>query len=656
MELLTSVDVSDEQRGKLLESGMCEGRWNGAVVTVRRCYVGVPCEANWSDGGKWSAGKLADKFAYLQTLQHPNVVAFYGVCACGGVNEPFLVYEDSLKERCSLASRLRCSSLPITYREIVNISCDVLAGLRYLNSRDHPLVTGSHCLSADSVLLLPSGCAKLSDVTVGVLSEADTTRNSKFLPPRCEHFCTFSTSSLLLQMCTGVNSSQSLDQYNRGLQALGSSHPFHSVLKRSMEPPPNCPSPSELAALLEDEKQSDRYVSSMETEPLAGRVVQLESQLRNTDTVVSKLQEDVGQLQYALHKTVMEHKKVTMSLQHQLQILSDQNRYLRQWMGVGDKALAVFSSDAQTYADSTGGESGYGTASYDMMMENVQEMGFENRYELPPRDHRLLHSTYRFGRVSDNTGSISRGRTAVSGNVEETEADDTVEQNIHVNSDRKNSDIQLIDGNIERSSLFTGHASASQSLSQLPDTHSLTEAQVQLEEIIVDLGHIDTESPQSLPSGENRLAYDSQQTVVGHPLGEQLPLPLVNGNLVIADEGNVLPFAQQPGTSGVVDDSTVVFGQPLPSVACELQIVEDIDGSSTQRSSESHESTPSTYEERDTVHRFLTRIQHEFESLDNQIANYDQQPRVRSLCVPSSVCNYLVLTIVGGQCSSPFYS
>ena len=61
--LLGSVDVHQSQREALAETGMCDARWDGTPVTVRR-------NEGWTDGGE----SRADKLRYLKSLRHPNIV------------------------------------------------------------------------------------------------------------------------------------------------------------------------------------------------------------------------------------------------------------------------------------------------------------------------------------------------------------------------------------------------------------------------------------------------------------------------------------------------------------------------------------------------------------------------------------------------------
>lgn len=631
---LGGVEVMVAQRGALLESGMCEGKWNGAIVTVIMYSLGGGGDG-WFDGGESPVRKYGDKLLYLKSLQHPNVVTFYGVCLCDGIEEPLLVFEDWLSRPSSVAFPLHGTSLPFSYKQIVDISCDVLAGLRYLNSRDHPLMTGFHTITMDGVSLLADGSAKLKHVTVGVLQEVDMQRNVTFLPPRGDHFCSFSTCSLILEMCTGICSkSLSLDQYNRRLQRLGCSHPLYDILKSSMEPPPNCPTPAELSVLLEKEKQSHAYVSCMEVDDMAGRVGKLETGLGHNHSVIAKLQQDVGQLQYALHKMAVEHKKVTTNLKQQLKVLSDQNRSLRQWMGVSDERNHVklgtyqhLPADVVAYADSTGVESGYGTASYEMLLENMQEMRFESHEDLLSQDHNSFQADDVDGAADSHDSNVTVGRSSsapasvigVGRNVTAggrlNDISSTVQSTGHI---------------VERTaSAAAPHSTQLAAQRRLSDLHPLSRAEAQLEEIIVDLGQIDAGSPQPLTSGETDplCCLEMQQVAESHVAREQILESEMNQPGMVA-RGNSLPYNRLAILASPVDDPMVVSSQSS-NPAGGPRLAEEIDESSSHRSSESHESTPSVHEERETVQRFLTQIQQEFDSLDTEIASYNGGPRPR---------------------------
>ena len=164
------------------------------------------------------------------------------------------MFEHCLWEGSSVALRLQDSSSvsALTYKQIIDISCDVLSALQYLNSKDHPLVSGLHSLTSDNVLFLPSGYALIKDITIANLEFSKTTlKLTKTVRSRC-HALNISVlsqqpCSLILEMLTGSSSkSLNLDQSKQILEKLGCGHPLYGILKQSMEPPPNCPSPAEL--------------------------------------------------------------------------------------------------------------------------------------------------------------------------------------------------------------------------------------------------------------------------------------------------------------------------------------------------------------------------------------------------------------------------
>ena len=607
--LLGSVDVHQSQRDILAERGICEAQWDGRAVTVR---INAGSDEGWFEGGE----SRADKLLYLKSLRHPNIVKFYGLCSCDGVEEPLLVFEHCSWEASSLALRLQGSSsgsVPaLTYKQIIDISSDVLSGLRYLNSKDHPLMSGLHCLTTNSVLLLPDDCAKIKDITVGVLQDVEVNRNSSFPLLRCEHYCTFSTANLILEMLTGSSSdSLDLDQYNQRLEKLGSNHPLYGILKRSMEPPPNCPSPAEFSAVLETEKHSQLYFNRAKVGDITGRVVQLEAGLERNHSIVFKLQEEVGQLQHTIDTMAVEHRKVTANLRQQIDMLSQQNRLLRQCFNVANKSNHTkqdFSSsfhgipsDILEY-DCNGVESGYGTASD---MENMQKTTFNSKEGV------LCHESGLPKDDGHDINVVTRRSSAPPSTV-------GVRRNAPVSVESPNVDV-FSTGRLGRRTASTAPNSISPLVAEgtLSDAHPFNEVQAQLEEIIVDLGEMETAPSQLLPAGES-----GQH---GLTTEERLTLDVDHENLPDRENAD----GQMAGLSVPLND-TLMNGARSSSVPAVAQLVEEADeSSSSHQSSDSSPSTPhSLRDEQDTVHRFLTQIQRQFNSLDIDKGNSDRRPQV----------------------------
>jgi hypothetical protein len=585
--LVSSVDVHQSQRDILAERGICEAQWDGRAVTVR-IYDGS--DEGWFDSGE----SRADKLLYMKSLRHPNIVKFYGLCSCDGIEEQLLVFEHCSWEASSLAMRLQGSTAvsvhPLTYKQIIDISCDVLSGLRYLNSKDHPLMSGLHCLTANSILLLPDGSAKIKDISVGVLQDVEVNRNSSFSLPRCEHYCIFSTANLLLEMLTGHSSdSVDLDQYNQRVEKVGNSHPLYSVLKRSMEPPPNCPSSAEFSAVLESQKYSQLYFGSLRANDTAGRISQLEAGLVRNHFMVFKLKENVAQLQHRIDTMIVEHREETTTLRQQINMLSEQNKLLRQCCSIGDRLNhtkldlsssfhGIPSSSDILEHDYNGFESGYETANN---IETMQKTTISDKGSVLGQESGLPKDDdwdkNKVTRRSSAPGSTFR-----------------VRRNTPVSVDPPSVDA-FTTGRLGRRTASTAPNVISPLVTENNSSHMhpFSEVQAQLDGIIVDLDEIDTASSPPVLNG----------------ISGQHDLPTEDGlSLDVANENQV-------------------NGVQLSATPASEQLVEEVvESSLSQQSSDSGPSTPhSLPDERDTVHRFLNRIQRQFNSLESNRGHSDKQ-------------------------------
>ena len=339
--LLADVTISADERASLRTIGVCSASWRGARIALRRRATRI------GDAQSLLAA-YGDRLAFLKSLRHPNCVPFYGACLCEGIDDVLFAFE-WVGPPATVAARLRRNDrrgqAPFAYKEIIDVAGDVLAGLRYLESRAHPMtrsgVSAAAFVTSEGVILTERGKAMLADVTSGIFEDGQSATSARALPgPRGMHFVTFSTACLILEMCTGipVTVQYDLDRYNASLHGVGVNHPLYVILKRSMEPPPNCPTPSEMAAYLEKEKRSQVYLSGG-GDDVSARVAHLDEVVEQCSTTISRLQKNVAQLQHALFKVVTEHKKSTMRFSKQIRLLTVQNRLLREHVGLTGKNL-----------------------------------------------------------------------------------------------------------------------------------------------------------------------------------------------------------------------------------------------------------------------------------------------------------------------------
>eukprot|EP00118_Oscarella_pearsei_P011860 m.82979 g.82979 ORF g.82979 m.82979 type:complete len:1034 (+) comp36317_c0_seq1:320-3421(+) len=342
--LLSDVGITADERAFLLSRGESSGSWRGARILLRSTAPSLNDAVDGPDGRfpreQAVLAAYGDRMAYLTSLRHPNCVPFYGACFCEGFDRVLFAFYNDSAAAVTVASRLRQdTAVPFTYREIVDVAGDVLAGLRYLAGRAHPLTrTGCAAVTSEGVILTAGG-ARLADVTAGVFPPAVAAASSGL---RGDHFVTFSATSLVLEMCTTVplTGQYDLDRYNACLHSLGVSHPMYAILKRSMEPPPNCPTPAELAQFLEDERRSHMYASSPQGSEMAVKMAHLNVVVEECGLAIARLQKNVAQLQHALFKVVTEHTKSTSRFGKQIRALGKQNRqlrdHLRMQQGKGD--------------------------------------------------------------------------------------------------------------------------------------------------------------------------------------------------------------------------------------------------------------------------------------------------------------------------------
>ncbi len=124
----------------------------------------------------------------LIQMKHPNIVQFYGLYSsqpgCQLNSETYLIQElmhSSLEDRIHISPAL-------TLRNIIDLSLDIVSGLRYLHDRQVPIIHRD--LASKNILLTSTGVAKIADLGVAkILDESKQTPQSRlpgtelYMPP-----------------------------------------------------------------------------------------------------------------------------------------------------------------------------------------------------------------------------------------------------------------------------------------------------------------------------------------------------------------------------------------------------------------------------------------------------------------------------------------
>lgn len=145
---------------------VCIGEWLGSPVAVKRLHE-VFFESSVSTVEKTGILRtFARELTMLFNLKHPNIVMFFGVHDTSGRGELTLTPDTCLIQEllcCSLGARNR-QEPRLTYRNVVDISIDVVSALRYLHCRAEPIVHRD--LASKNVLLTQEGVPKIADLGV----------------------------------------------------------------------------------------------------------------------------------------------------------------------------------------------------------------------------------------------------------------------------------------------------------------------------------------------------------------------------------------------------------------------------------------------------------------------------------------------------------
>ena len=159
------------------ETGLEFGRGSYAAV-VQVDYKGLRCAGKKIHRVLYEGHmdnlvrRFEEECRLLSQLRHPHVVQFLGIYFEEDTNAPVLVMEFLPTTLTQCLDRYGIMPEEINY----SILQDVAIGLRYLHDRDDPIVHRD--LSANNVLLTPDMKAKISDLGVAKILEADPTRMS----------------------------------------------------------------------------------------------------------------------------------------------------------------------------------------------------------------------------------------------------------------------------------------------------------------------------------------------------------------------------------------------------------------------------------------------------------------------------------------------
>ena len=171
------------QIGRGANGRILEAKWEGTVVAVKEIHSIFMNEVGDLEFQSFKRSFLRECEQSSQ-LRHPNIVRFFGIYHPPGARVPSLVME---RLHCSLSSLLENNPVvPIGTK--VSIIKDVALGLRYLHTRDPPIIHRD--LSSNNVLLSKGMEGKIGDL--GTARLVDPRRQSKmtkapgtvdFMPP-----------------------------------------------------------------------------------------------------------------------------------------------------------------------------------------------------------------------------------------------------------------------------------------------------------------------------------------------------------------------------------------------------------------------------------------------------------------------------------------
>ena len=168
------------QIGRGAHGRILEAKWEGIVVAVKEIHSIYMNEVSDLEFQLFKRSFLRE-CEQSSRLRHPNIVRFFGIYHPPGARVPSLVME---RLHCSLTSLLENNPVvPIGTK--VSIIKDVALGLRYLHTRNPPIIHRD--LSSNNVLLSKGMEGKIGDL--GTARLVDPTRQSRMtIAPGTTHF------------------------------------------------------------------------------------------------------------------------------------------------------------------------------------------------------------------------------------------------------------------------------------------------------------------------------------------------------------------------------------------------------------------------------------------------------------------------------------
>ena len=197
-----------KQIGRGANGRILEAKWEGIVVAVKEIHSIFMNEVSDVEFQSFKRSFLRE-CEQSSRLRHPNIVRFFGIYHPPGARVPSLVME---RLHCSLTSLLEGNPVvPIGTK--LSIIADVALGLRYLHTRNPPIVHRD--LSSNNVLLSKGMEGKIGDL--GTARLVDPRRQSRmtkapgtidFMPPEA------------LQDVTNIRYGKELDVFSFGCVML----------------------------------------------------------------------------------------------------------------------------------------------------------------------------------------------------------------------------------------------------------------------------------------------------------------------------------------------------------------------------------------------------------------------------------------------------
>jgi len=169
--VISKVEVYSKVLGKGSYGIVYQGVYHGAKVACKKLHAiffeSVSREENIGILSSWK-----NELNLMSSVLHPNIVQFYGVYNSDDSRSVTLSgCSYIVSELMDKSLRVRNLEEPkLNYKEIINILCDIAAGLCYLHERFHPIMHRD--LASKNVLLTRYGQAKIADLGVAkIMSE-----------------------------------------------------------------------------------------------------------------------------------------------------------------------------------------------------------------------------------------------------------------------------------------------------------------------------------------------------------------------------------------------------------------------------------------------------------------------------------------------------